>query len=58
MQIYRELITQTSEIGMSLLLPEAQEQLRKQEQTALELLDSLQYVKVPIVGLFDAGKTS
>ena len=46
MQIYRELITQTSEIGMSLLLPEAQEQLRKQEQTALELLDSLQYVKV------------
>ncbi|MDC1856282.1 dynamin family protein [Bacteroides uniformis] len=58
MQIYKELITQTSEIGMSLLLPEAQEQLRKQEQEALELLDSLQYVKVPIVGLFDAGKTS
>lgn len=58
MQIYKELITQTSEIGMSLLLPEAQGQLRKQEQEALELLDSQQYVKVPIVGLFDAGKTS
>lgn len=58
MQIYKELITQTSEIGMSLLLPEAQGQLRKQEQEALELLDNQQYVKVPIVGLFDAGKTS
>lgn len=58
MQIYKELITQTSEIGMSLLLSEAQGQLRKQEQEALELLDSQQYVKVPIVGLFDAGKTS
>lgn len=58
MQRYKKLITQTSEIGMSLLLPETQKQLRKQEQETLASLDGQQYVKVPIVGLFDAGKTS
>lgn len=51
-------IKEISEIGLTILLPETKEQLRELEFKSLSKIESQTYIKIPIVGLFNAGKTS
>lgn len=56
--MYKEKIQEISGIGLPILLPETQSQLKIQEKESVDLINSHKYVKVPVMGLFNAGKTS
>lgn len=56
--MYKKKIKEISEIGLPVLLHETQSQLKVQEKESVDLIDTHKYVKIPIMGLFNAGKTS
>lgn len=58
MYMYKKKIQEISEIGLPILLHETQSQLKVQEKESVDLIDTHKYVKIPIMGLFNAGKTS
>lgn len=58
MEFYINKIKEISQIGLPILLPETQAQLKKIEADSIEEIERSVYVKVPIMGLFNAGKTS
>ena len=55
---FQDQIKHISEIGLKVLLPETQTQLKQQEEQYLTRIASQKYIKTPITGLFNAGKTS
>lgn len=58
MNKYKKLIDQASQTGLHLLLPEAKAQLEELKAGALRTLENGKYIKIPLVGLFNAGKTT
>ena len=55
MYMYKKKIQEISEIGLPILLHETQSQLKVQEKESVDLIDTHKYVKIPIMGLFNAG---
>lgn len=51
--MYKEKIQEISGIGLPILLPETQSQLKIQEKESVDLINSHKYVKVPVMGLFN-----
>lgn len=58
MESYINNIKVISKIGLPILLPETRLQLKGLEGKAVETIKIQEHVKIPIMGLFNAGKTS
>lgn len=58
MESYINKVKEISEIGLPILLKETRLQLKGLEKKTIDAIKNQKYVKIPIMGLFNAGKTS